>query len=116
MRGVPVAARAVQHEAAVAVHRAAAQHDLRADLRTRRFEAHLLEDLVERHRQGLVDDDAERALLGAVFADERDGLGEIRVVERGHRDEQVVAEAVAVRHARSMRLQPPPPPASKRHS
>ena len=43
----------------------------------------------EPHRQGLVEHDAERALVG-VLADERHRLREIGIGERGHRDQEMV--------------------------
>lgn len=62
----------MQDEAALAIHRAAAQHRLRGDGRVARLEVHLFEDLAERHGQRFVDDDAERTFVGGVFADQRD--------------------------------------------
>ena len=89
---VPLPAGAMQHEAAVGVYRPAAQHRLRRDVLARGLELHLRQHVREPHGQRLVENDAERALVG-VLADERDRLGEVRVGELRHRDQQVVREA-----------------------
>ena len=36
--------------------------------------------------------DAERAAVRAVLADQRDGLGEVGIRQRGHRDQQMIRE------------------------
>ena len=66
---IPLAAGTVQHEAAVGVHRAAAQHRLLGDAAVGGLELHLRQHVGQLHRQGLVEHDAERALVG-VLADD----------------------------------------------
>ncbi len=61
MGGIPFAARAVQHEAAIHVHRAAAQHRLLADADVGGLELHLRHDVAELHAERLVQHDAECA-------------------------------------------------------
>ena len=61
-RRFPLAAGTVQHEAAVGLHRSAAQHGLARERESLRVEPELLEHIAEAHRQRAVDHDAERAL------------------------------------------------------
>ena len=94
--------RTVQHEAAVALHGAAARAPAcRAAARPRSSSDELLEHLGHPHFERAVDHDAERAAL-VVLADERDAVREIRVRERRHRDQQLVAEIGACCHGASI--------------
>ncbi len=101
VRAFPLAARPMQHEAAIGAHGPATQDRLRRDRLVLRFEAHLLEHILQPHGQRLVHDDAERTLVG-VLADDGHRLGKIRIGERRHRDQQVVREARLVAHGQSV--------------
>ena len=81
----------MQHEAAVGVHRAAAQHRLFADADVGGLELHLRHHVAELHPQRLVEHDAERAAV-AVLANQRYGLGKMAIAEGGHRDQQVIGQ------------------------
>jgi hypothetical protein len=100
MRVIPLAAWPMQHEAAVGVHRPAAQNRLRGDVLAARLDIHLHQHVGQPHGKRLVHDDAERALV-RVFADDGDSLRKIRIGERRHRDQQMIREA-RVAHAPSM--------------
>ena len=76
MGGVPGAARAVQHEAAIDVHGTAAQHRLLADANVLRLELHLGHDVAELHAERLVQHDAESGTL-RVLTDQHDRLSKI---------------------------------------
>ena len=89
MGGVPIAARTVQHEAAIGMHRPAAQHRLLADADVGGLELHLRHDVAELHAERLVQHDAERAAF-AVLADQRHRLRESALGEGGHRDQQMI--------------------------
>ncbi len=91
VRGIPLATRPVQHEAAVGMHRSAPQHRLFADADIGGLELHLRHDVAELHAEGLVEHDAECAAI-AVFANERDRLGEVAVAERGHGNQQLIGQ------------------------
>src|SRR5579862_1731099 len=67
--GIPIAPRAMQHEAAVRLHWSAPQNRLLTDLLVTRLELHLCEHFGQAHRQWPVEHDAERATVG-VFADQ----------------------------------------------
>src|SRR5580700_8270482 len=88
---VPVTARTVQDETTVGMHWAAAQHRLRCDLIARWLKLHLRQDIRELHWQRLVEHYAESSLVG-VLAHQSHRLGEVRIVQRRHRDQQMVRE------------------------
>jgi hypothetical protein len=79
---LPVAERAVQHEAAVHLHRAAVEDRRAAERRVGQLDLDLLEQRGERHLDRAVDDDAERAVR-VVLADERERVSEVRIGHGG---------------------------------
>ena len=86
----------MQHEAPIGLHRSAAQDGLPGEPEVLRAQPQLLEDVAEVHRQRTVDHNAERTFR-SVLADERHGLGEIRIGHAGHGDQELIAQ-VTVRH------------------
>src|SRR5690606_29157089 len=73
------------------MHRAARQHLLAAQRDIVGADAHLLEHVAQRVLRGAVDHPAERAVL-VVLADQRHRAREVRIGERGQRDQQLVGE------------------------
>ena len=90
-RGLPVAERPVQHEAAIDLHGAAEMHRPLAQLGIGERNIDLLEERGQRHVRRLVDDDAERAVL-VVLADVRQRVRKVRVRHRRHGDQEVMRE------------------------
>jgi hypothetical protein len=79
----------VKHEPAILMNGTPAQHREVGGALVGRLDLHLLEHVAERHGQRTVEHDAQGAFL-TVLADQRDGLGEIRIGKLRHRDQQVV--------------------------
>ena len=71
------------------MHRAAAQYRLHADADVGRLELHLRHDVAELHAHRLVEHNAQGAAI-AVFAHQRDRLGEVAVRQRGHRNQKMI--------------------------
>ena len=84
----------VQDESPLWGYRATAQYGLTAQLEVLGGKVELLENLPDCHLHRAIDHDAEGALL-VVFADKRHGVGEVRITQRGHRDQELIVEVVA---------------------
>jgi len=95
---IPLTARTMQHKAAVGVDRSALQHRQAADGGILRRQFHLSEHVAQCHLQRFIEHDAERAAV-AVLADQRHAVGEIAVLERRHRDQQLIGQIRAIVHA-----------------
>jgi hypothetical protein len=81
----------VQHEAALRLNRAAVHDRPLGQATVREVERELAQHLAERQVARAVDDDAERA-FGVVLADVSDGLVEIRIRHRWHRNQEVILQ------------------------
>jgi hypothetical protein len=92
-RGI-AAGRRMQYEAAVVLHRAA-EHDRLVHHAVAQpvgdFQVDPIEQHLHRHVGGLVDDDAEHALV-VVLANIDDGAAEDRIVHRRHRDQEMIGQ------------------------
>ena len=90
-RRLPIAERAMQHEAAVDLHRAAEVNGRGAQSVVGQRDVDLLEQRGQRHVDGLVHDDAQRAVL-VVLAHVRERVGEMRIRHGRHGDQEVMGE------------------------
>jgi hypothetical protein len=81
----------VQNETAIGLHRPAVMYRGRLEGADVEGDADLLEQAVQIHFDRPVHYHAQRALVG-VFANERQGLGKMRIDHVGHGDQEVPGE------------------------
>src|SRR5580704_10952474 len=90
-RRIPFAERAMHDEAAIGLHRSTAQYLPLPEGSLAELDLELIEYFPHAHRQGLVEDQSERAVR-IVIAHQGDGLREIRITHVRHGDQQLVGQ------------------------